>query len=67
MKVRQIVEAYLKENGFDGLFNTNGECACVLDDLVACGELSEDCQAGYKKPCDEDEDGHTWIVSAEKP
>lgn len=46
-----IVLRYLKENGYDGLFND--ECGCVLDDLVPCsGESFGTCQPGYRVPCD---------------
>ena len=54
----EIVKAYLKENGFDGLRNDVDGCACSLDDLAHCGEMRQDCTAGYlvKAPscCDYD-------------
>ena len=51
MNVRVL--EYLKKNGFDGLFNDNGECACDLADLCPCdSEGIEECQPGHKKPCD---------------
>ena len=34
--VREIVEQYLKENGYDGLYNEIGECGCPCDDLMPC-------------------------------
>ena len=52
MTVREIVEKYLKENKFDGLFNGEGQCACELSDLIPCG--NDDimtCQCGYKHYC----------------
>jgi len=52
LDVGDIVYAYLEKNGYHGLWNPSGECACVLKDLGACGEMSHECQAGYMAPCD---------------
>jgi len=52
MTVIEIVREYLEKNGFDGLFNEQGECACELNDLAPCGEIGVDCEAGYKVDCD---------------
>ena len=49
--VKEIVRLWLEANGYDGLFNENGECGCTLDDLAPCGEMSGDCRAGYKVTC----------------
>lgn len=49
--VREIVEAYIRENGFDGLFNSDLECACRVDDLEPCGCFSDECQVGCEYPC----------------
>ena len=63
--VFEIVENYLKASGFDGLYNGYADCACVVGDLSPCGEMSGDCQAGYKFPCNcGDHDFH--IGSAEE-
>lgn len=69
--IKDIVAAYLKASGYDGLYNTTGDCGCELADLFACGGNDCDCQAGYKVPCD----GETcpafgdcdWHIAAEKP
>ncbi len=45
--VREIVKAYLKEHGFDGLFCPHVSCGCPLNDLMPCGEDCSDCLAGY--------------------
>jgi hypothetical protein len=59
-----IVLKYLKENGYDGLFND--ECGCVLDDLVPCsGEDFSTCQPGYRVPCDCGE--HDYHIVDKKP
>ena len=51
MTVLQIVEKYLKDNGYDGLYETDSECACGISDLQPCGEAFHDCVAGYAFPC----------------
>ena len=63
--VRALVQAGLKAGGFDGLWNCDGECACLVDDLCPCDEPCIDCQAGYKAPCDCGE--HDWHIKREKP
>jgi hypothetical protein len=52
MDLRDLVEFALEANGFDGLFNTDSNCACRLGDLIPCGEVSLWCGAGYQAPCD---------------
>jgi len=49
MTCKEIVEKYLRDNGYDGL--TDGECACGLEDLMPCGDFGSDCVPGYKVPC----------------
>ncbi len=46
MTVREIVKAYLEENGFDGLYWE--DCGCFLDDLIPCGDRCDGCEAGHK-------------------
>jgi len=48
MTVSEIIEKYLKENGYDGLYNLNGECGCEIDDLIPCMDYCGDCKPGYK-------------------
>lgn len=50
MTLKEIVAEYLKTNGYDGLFN--GDCACLVDDLLPCEHQCDDCIPGYKVPCD---------------
>lgn len=54
MTVRDIVAAWLKEHGYDGLFAD--ECGCTVDDLMPCSETYFNCEAGYKNPCPGPED-----------
>ncbi len=49
--VRTIIFAYLKSNGYDGLYHDN-DCGCELDDLVPCGEDPSQCVPGHYVPCD---------------
>lgn len=47
MTVLDIIINYLKEHGYDGLHYDN-ECGCELEDIVPCGEVSLNCEPGYK-------------------
>lgn len=68
MTLREIVEAYLSGNGFDGLFNAREECACQRGDMFPCSGPHEDCAAGYKAPCPpECGEGHEFHIVAVKP
>lgn len=48
MTVREIITAYLRERGYDGL--CNAECGCGLDDLAPCGGDCGECVPAYKRP-----------------
>ena len=50
--VFDIIKGYLVANGFDGLFNDDNGCACELRDLLRCQDYYDDCEPGYKTPCD---------------
>jgi len=50
----EIVEQWLRENDYDGLYTdgSGGGCSCTLDDLAPCsGGWFINCRAGYKQPC----------------
>ena len=50
--IKEIIEDFLRENGYDGLYNIENECGCEVGDLFPCGNPHEiDCRAGYKQPC----------------
>uniref|UniRef100_A0A6H2A609 Uncharacterized protein n=1 Tax=viral metagenome TaxID=1070528 RepID=A0A6H2A609_9ZZZZ len=51
MEVQEIVEAYLKENGFGGLIGGD-ECGCEIGDLVPCDSNFALCEPGYRTDCD---------------
>lgn len=61
MTIKEIVTKYLKDNGFDGLFN-EGQCGCELSDLMPCDEPQPDCAPGFKLPCPEDCGDHDWHI-----
>ncbi len=63
--VREMVIAALESGGYDGLVADDSECACDLSDLVPCGELGEQCTAGWKGPCDCGD--HDWHITTVKP
>lgn len=47
--VLDIVEQWLREHGYDGLYNE--DCGCTVDDLAPCCTDTLHCRAGYKIPC----------------
>lgn len=49
-----MVSAYLKSHGYDGLVSDDHECGCLLDDLMPCaGEFAMNCTAGHRvEGCD---------------
>jgi len=46
MKVAEIIEKWIEENGFDGLYSP-GNCGCEKSDLMPCDEYHSDCEPGY--------------------
>lgn len=50
--IKELISAGLKAGGFDGLFNSFLDCACVIDDLMPCGNNCDNCEAGYIIRCD---------------
>jgi len=52
--VLAMIEAYLRRNGYDGLFDGDSECACRLGYLgYACGAVRVGCRAGHFLSIDE--------------
>jgi len=49
MNVIEILKKWLKDNGYDGLYNDEYDdiCGCSLDDFVPCAGVNERCKAGY--------------------
>lgn len=54
MTVREILNKWLQDKGYEGLFSSN-ECGCEVGDLMPCdGENCIICEPGYKQPGDEE-------------
>ncbi len=67
--VLEMVADCLRENGYDGLYSADFECACELGDLAPCGDMQDDCAAGYKRVLTAPEDGldaGDWVIQSDK-
>ncbi len=62
-----IIEKHLKENGLDGLYNSDGDCACTLESgIEPCDNLNiHQCSSGYIQ--DYTRDGFDYCIGPEKP
>jgi hypothetical protein len=75
MNICNIIESHLRANGFTGLYNTEINCGCEIDDLMPCGEceILRDCEPGYKVPCtdkcehEESFQEGDWHIQQNKP
>ena len=65
MDIQEIVEKYLRENKFDGLYIL-GECACNIDDLFPCDGNGSilDCEPGYRSGSESSE--FDFIIGPDK-
>ena len=50
--IKEIVKEHLEKNGYDGLWNSDAQCACSKDDLHPCQEDFAECSPGYRGACD---------------
>lgn len=73
MILKDFIAQSLRKDGYDGLYNAGIECACLLDDLMPCGEPGiDECCAGYRCECTDEScagygrKGH-FHVCARKP
>jgi hypothetical protein len=52
----EIIEKYLKDNGYAGLIEEDSDepdiCCCEIDDLMCCGFAPNFCVPAYAVPCD---------------
>lgn len=63
-KVADMVQVFLEENGYDGLWNSDMECACLMNDLCpGCECPDNECEPGYRKDCDCEEEHQFHVVS----
>ena len=76
MDVKDVLEKWLGENGYDGLVNTEGPCGCSIgDDFIECDALCPECEPAYKhkancKECEDICDGKDeveYCMSTIKP
>ena len=65
--LHSIVSSELRNKGFDGLFNTDGGCACKVDDLMPCDEPNGECEAGYKFDGCTCGEGCSFHIQRDKP
>jgi hypothetical protein len=63
MLIKDILEKYLKENGFDGL--CWGSCGCVIGDLCPCESSLLNCEPAYKLSYDELSDDQKKFIDEE--
>lgn len=49
MNVTELLTAWLKEHGYDGLCRDG--CGCDVDNLAPCGEYCGYCVPAYKRTC----------------
>jgi hypothetical protein len=68
MTVKEIVEQWLKDNGYDGLYSPMGECGCCIgEDFIPCqSEGVENCEPGYIVKCKPGDEWEYRIVK-DKP
>lgn len=71
--VEEIVECWLKNNGYDGLCSY--ECGCRIGDLMPCGYTQDNCVAGYavecakcvkRDDCELNDPPSNWVILATK-
>ena len=69
--VKDIVVAFLKHNGYEGLYNP-GTCGCKIKDLMDCDECSSGCEPGYiwlteQIPVEERDEDIDYCIGPNKP
>lgn len=49
MNVEEIIEKYLRDNGFTALCDPENECGCIVESLMPCIEAcpNQGCVPGY--------------------
>jgi len=62
MTAKEIITDYLRQHGYDGLFNP-GVCGCTIEDLGCCECDCMSCQPGYQHADPTGE--YDYIISAE--
>ena len=74
--VKANIEQYLRDNGYDGLWNPHVPCGCLMSEggPISCCDNPFDCEPGYRFECPGGEDcyhdydlGPHWFVGPEPP
>ena len=58
-KIEKVIKEYAKQYGYTGLFNSDIECGCLLNDLAPCGNDCLLCEFGYWTKCENCEEKET--------
>lgn len=66
MTVDEIMQKYLKDNGYDGLYYP-GECCCKIDCMRVCGGNFFSCFPGYLQAKDENDTDTDYSIGRDKP
>jgi len=66
LKVADVVDHWLRINGYDGLWHADGECACKVGKLDPGDCLTATCQPGHLLPCPETCCEHEFHIGAKK-
>jgi len=68
MNCIEIIEKYLKDNGFDGLY-VGGVCACKIGDLIECESMAGNCEPGYfvDKNSEDFDPDYDFMIGPDKP
>ena len=61
MNLQTVVENWLKDHGYDGLYHPDMGCGCRLGELLPCQDPSPECLVGYSVPPPGDSDADFWI------
>jgi len=65
--VEEIVEMYFVKKGYDGLYNNETGCSCLLDNLFPCECFhARNCKAGYKRKPPKDYEGTNYWIGSKK-
>ena len=64
MNVKEILIEWLKEHGYDGLYDSGNDCACQLSDLCPCDCGPWECEAGVFLPLTSERksDGFDFVI-----
>lgn len=65
MNVKEIALEWLKEHGYDGLYNEHRNCGCCQDDFMDCDWQEGFCEPAYKIPSNDPD--FDYLMTTEKP